>query len=45
MIPKNINMRQIVWHLQYVDTAVEGSELRCYNTEGYRNSVKRRAEW
>ena len=25
--------------LQYVDTAVEGSELYCYNREGDRNSV------
>ena len=33
------NVHQLVWHLQYVDTAVEGSEFYCYNTEGDRNSV------
>ena len=33
MIPQNKNVRQLVWHLQYVDTAVEGSELYCHNTE------------
>ena len=32
MIPQNKNMRQLVWNL-YIDTAVEGSELYCYNTE------------
>jgi hypothetical protein len=31
MIPQNKNGRQLVW---YEDTAVEGSELYCYNTEG-----------
>ena len=35
-------MRQLVWHL-YVDTAVEGSELYCYNTEGNRISVVSKA--
>ena len=35
----NKNVRQLVWHLYYVYTAVEGSELYCYNTEGDRNSV------
>ena len=39
MIPQNKNVRQLVWHLWYVDTAVEGSELYYYNTEGDRNSV------
>ena len=34
MTPQNKNVRQLVWHLYYVDTAVEGSELYCYNTEG-----------
>jgi hypothetical protein len=34
MIPQNKNVCQ-----QYVDTAVESSELYCYNTEGDRNSV------
>jgi hypothetical protein len=24
-------MRQLVWHLYYVATAVEASELRCFN--------------
>ena len=38
MIPQNKNVCQLVWHL-YVDTAVEGSELYCYNTEGDRNTV------
>jgi hypothetical protein len=38
MIPQNKNVLQLVWHL-YVDTAVEGSELYCYNTEGDRNSI------
>ena len=32
-------MRQQVWHLHYVDTAVEDSEVYCYNKEGDRNSV------
>ena len=36
---QNKNVRQLVWHLQYVDTVVEGSELHCYNIEGDRNSV------
>jgi hypothetical protein len=39
MIPQNKNVRQLVWDLKYVDTAVEGSELYCYNTEGDRNSI------
>jgi hypothetical protein len=30
MIPLN-NIHQPVWHLWYVDTAVEGSELYYYN--------------
>ena len=38
IIPQNKNVCQLVWHL-YVDTAVEGSEMYCYNTEGDRNSV------
>ena len=38
MIPQNKNVRQLVWHL-YVETAVESSDLYCYNTEGNRNSV------
>ena len=38
MITLNKNARQLVWQL-YVDNAVEGSELECYNTEGDRNSV------
>ena len=37
MIAQN-NVRQLVWHLLYVDTAVEDSEIYCYNTEGDRNS-------
>ena len=32
-------MHQPVWHLWYVDTAIEGGELYCYNMEGDRNSV------
>ena len=39
MIPQNKNVRQVVWHLLYVDTAVENSELYYYNSEGDRNSV------
>ena len=39
MILQRNNVRQLVWRLHYVDTAVEGSELYCYNTEGDRNSV------
>jgi hypothetical protein len=39
MISQNNNVRQIVWHLLYVDSAVEGSEIYCYNTEGDRNPV------
>ena len=39
MIPQNKNVRELVWHLQYVDIAVEGSELYCYNKEGDWNSV------
>ena len=27
-------MRQLAWYLHYVDTAVEGSELYYYKTEG-----------
>ena len=38
MIAQNKNVHQLVWHL-YLDTAVEGSELYYYNTEGNRNSV------
>jgi hypothetical protein len=30
---------QVKWHLEYVNTEVEGSEAYCYNTEGDRNSV------
>jgi hypothetical protein len=33
-MPQNKNVRQVLWHLQYVDTALEGSELYCYNREG-----------
>ena len=32
MISQNNNMPKLVWHLWYADTAVEGSELYCYNT-------------
>ena len=39
MIPQKKNEHQLVWHFQYVNTAVEGSELYCYNTENDRNSV------
>ena len=38
-IPQNKNVHQLVWHLEYIDTAVEGIKLYCYNTEGYKNSV------
>ena len=33
IILQNMNVRQLECHLYYVDTAVEGSELYCYNTE------------
>ena len=39
MISQNKNVCKLVWHLENVDIAVEGSELYCYNTEGDRNSV------
>ena len=42
-ITQNKNVRQLVWNLQYVDTAVEGSGLYCYNTECDRNSVESQA--
>ena len=32
-------MPQLVWHFSYVDTAVEGSEIYCYDKESDRNSV------
>ena len=38
MIPQN-NVCQLVWQLYNIDTAVEGSELYCYNIEDDRNSV------
>jgi hypothetical protein len=46
MITQNNNIRRLLWHL-YVDIAVEGSDLYCYNIEGDRNTVvsKARAEW
>ena len=39
MISQNKNVRQLVWHLLYIDNAVENSELYCYNIEGDRKSV------
>ena len=45
MIPQNKNMRQLVWYLYYVDTAVKGSVLYCYNTEGDRNAVVSQASF
>ena len=39
MMSQSKNVLQLVWHLRYIDTAVEGSELYFYNTEGNRNSV------
>ena len=39
MMSQSKNVHQLVWHLRYIDTAVEGSELYFYNTEGNRNSV------
>jgi hypothetical protein len=39
IIQVNKYVRQLLWHLLYVDTAVEGSELYFYNTEGDRNPV------
>jgi hypothetical protein len=38
-IPQNKNVHQLVWHLYYVDIAVEGSELYSYSTDGDRHSV------
>ena len=36
MAPQDKNVCQLVWHL-YLDTAAEGSELYCYDTEGDTN--------
>ena len=36
-------MHQLVWHWYDVETAVESSELNCYNTEGDKNSVVNQA--
>ena len=43
MIPQNKNVCQLVWHFQYVNTAVEGSELYYYNSEGDVNLVVRQS--
>ena len=32
-----MNVHQLVWHLSYIDSAVEGSYLYSYTTEGNRN--------
>ena len=45
MIPQNKNVRLLVWHFYYVDTAVKGSELYCYNTEGDRDLVVNQASF
>jgi hypothetical protein len=37
MVPHDVG--QLVSHLWYVDTAVEGREFYSYNTEGDGNSV------
>jgi hypothetical protein len=39
MIPQDKNVRQLAWHLWYV----EGSEIYCDNTEDDRNSVASQA--
>ena len=39
MIPEILDVHQLVWHLEYIDTAVEDNELYCYNIAGDRNSV------
>ena len=39
MIPQNKNVHQLVWYLWYIDTAVEDSQVYCYNTKGNINSV------
>ena len=39
MIPKNKNVRQLVWDFQYAGIAVKDRELYCYSTDGNRNSV------
>ena len=36
---KNKNVLQLVWHVWYIDTAVEGSELYSYKTVGDKTSV------
>ena len=36
-------MPQLVWHLQFVDTTLDGSELDCCNKEDDRNSVASQA--
>jgi len=36
MIPQ---MRQLVWQLQYVATAMENIEPYCYNKKGDRNPI------
>ena len=38
MILQNKNVRQLVWHLEYVDTVGEGSEI-CYNTKGDKTQL------
>ena len=38
-ISENKNVFQLVWCLQYVNTALVSTELYRYNTEGDRNSV------
>ena len=45
MMNKNKNVHQLVWHLYYIDTAVEGSEFYCYNTEHARNPVVSQESW
>ena len=44
MIQHIRNVRQLVWHL-YVNTAVKGSELYCFNTEGDRSSEVSQASY
>ena len=49
MILQNKKVHQLICHTWYVDTAIEGSELYCYNTEDDRSPVASQAscrmEW
>ena len=38
-MPENKDVHHLLGHLYCIDTAVEGNDVHCYNTEGNRNSV------